>query len=92
MIDKPELRDQIIQARELATQIRSDFRRRGSSPQWSLVDSKIRKPLIEVQKWVQEELNRLKNPDPLAPVDRDAVPRQYSDLVKRYYERLSSGK
>jgi len=92
ILEDPEMRGRVAQAREQATAMRSEFRRHGSRPQWPLVQSQIQKPLIEVQQWVQEQLNQKKNPDRLAPIDRDQVPRQYSDLVRRYYERLSSGK
>ncbi len=92
LVDDPALRDQLTQARERATLMRSEYRRLGSAPKWSMVSMEIQRPLVEVQKWLQEELNRKKNPEKLTPIDRDQVPRQYSDLVRKYYERLSSGK
>ena len=35
-----------------------------------------------------DELARRGPKDNLAPVDRDPVPPRYSELVRRYYERL----
>ncbi len=92
LVEDPALRNQLTQARERATLLRSEYRRLGSAPKWSMVSMEIQRPLVEVQKWLQEELNRKKNPEKLTPIDRDQVPRQYSDLVRKYYERLSSGK
>ena len=92
LVEDPVLRNQLTQARERATLLRSEYRRYGSAPKWSMVGMEIHRPLVEVQKWLQEEFNRKKNPERLTPIDRDQVPRQYSDLVRKYYERLSSGK
>ena len=35
---------------------------------------------------------RLRQMDAPLPIDRDPVPRRYSEQVRRYYERLGSGK
>ena len=39
-----------------------------------------------------EEIARLEHDDKLVPIDRDPVPNQYSDLVRRYWKRLSEGR
>ena len=37
---------------------------------------------------IREELGRRNTQDPLAPIDRDAVPTRFADQVRRYYETL----
>ena len=38
----------------------------------------------------QKELARREKPDSLVPIDRDPVPQKFTDLVKRYYEKLGT--
>jgi hypothetical protein len=45
---------------------------------------------VEVRNRVAEELARREKADALVPIDRDPVPNKFSDLVKRYYEKLGS--
>jgi hypothetical protein len=47
-------------------------------------------PLAQVRVWVQEELTRQENASSLVSLDRDPVPENYSELVRRYYEKLGS--
>ena len=91
MVDRPELRNQIAQARDRARAARTEYKRHAKPPQWDLVNSGILKPLLEVRERVADELSRRESSDSLAPIDRDPVPNKYSDLVKRYYEKLGSG-
>lgn len=49
-------------------------------------------PLVEIRNRVAEELAKLDKENPLAPIDRDPVPREYRELVRRYYEELGSGR
>jgi hypothetical protein len=55
-----------------------------------LVKSQISGPLVEVRDRVAEELARREKSDSLVPIDRDPVPGKYSDLVRRYYEKLGN--
>jgi len=48
-------------------------------------------PLVEVRDRIADELSRHESNDSLAPIDRDPVPNKYSDLVKKYYEKLGAG-
>lgn len=91
MVDKPELRNQIAQARDRARAARSEFKRHAKPPQWDLVKTDILKPLLEVRERLADELSRRESKDSLAPIDRDPVPGKYTDLVKRYYEKLGQG-
>ena len=91
MVDRPELRNQIAQARDRARAARSEFKRHAKPPQWDLVQKDILKPLLEIRERLADELSRRESKDSLAPIDRDPVPGKYSDLVKRYYEKLGQG-
>ncbi len=91
MLDRPELRNQVAQARDRARATRTDYKRHGKPPQWDLVQKDILSPLVEVREKVADELSRRESNDSLAPIDRDPVPTRYSDLVKKYYEKLGSG-
>ena len=44
----------------------------------------------EVRAAIAEELVRREPRDQLVPIDRDAVPSRYQELVRRYYEALGS--
>ncbi|HXG46154.1 MAG TPA: hypothetical protein VNO52_00895 [Methylomirabilota bacterium] len=88
LIDLPDLRNEVVRARERARQMRADFKRHGKAPQWDLVQAQISEPLAEVRRRVAEELARRESNEALVPIDRDPVPQKYSDLVRRYYEKL----
>lgn len=88
MVDIPELRNQLAQVLDRARGIRADVKRQSKDPQWDLVKAEIVTPLVEVRQRISEELARRESSDPLVPIDRDPVPKKYSDLVRRYYETL----
>ena len=90
MIDLPELRNQVAEIRERAKAIRAEFKRHSKEPQWSMVQSQIMIPLAEVRSRITEELGRRESNDSLVPIDRDPVPKKFSELVKRYYEKLGT--
>lgn len=92
MIDEPDLRNELAQVRERARSVRSEFKRQGKSPQWPFVQTQIAEPLVEVRNRVAEELAKRESKDALVPIDRDPVPTQFSDLVRRYYEKLGQNK
>jgi len=88
LMELPEAREQMQEAREKAEQFRADFKRHGNSPKWGDIDTSILQPIREVESWVQQELLRKDSPDTLQPIDRDPVPPKYADSVKNYYEAL----
>jgi hypothetical protein len=51
----------------------------------------VAEPLRELRDRVAEEVRRRESPDSLVPIDRDPVPPQFADSVRRYYERLGTG-
>jgi hypothetical protein len=90
MIDVPDLRNEVARIRERARSIRTDVKRHSKTPQWDLVKSQVSTPLAEIRNRVAEELAKREKSDSLVPIDRDPVPNKFSDLVRRYYEKLGS--
>jgi len=88
LIESESARERLAQAREIAEEIRRDYKRRGSPPQWSLVEQGIAAPLTEVRGWLRQEILRLEEPDTLQPIDRDPVPQAFQESVRKYYESL----
>ncbi|MBC2604783.1 hypothetical protein [Pelagicoccus albus] len=88
LIEEPQIRSRIEEARERAEDARRDFKRHGELPQWDMVENGIATPLNEASAWLRSELNRIENPDTLQPVDSDPVPEAYESFVRRYYESL----
>jgi len=68
--------------------IRKEFLSTGARPDWAVVKTQISTPLAEVRNRVDEELARRASKEALVPLDRDPVPVQFSERVKRYYEEL----
>jgi hypothetical protein len=68
--------------------LRAEFKRHAKEPQWDLVRNQVYGPLTELRNRVAEELARAQSTESLVPIDRDPVPTKFSDLVRRYYEKL----
>jgi hypothetical protein len=92
LIDDPKMRAEVARIREAARSMRAEFKRHSKEPQWGLVRMQILEPLSEIQEKLKEEIARRESPDSLVPIDRDPVPDKYAELVRRYYERIGSGK
>lgn len=92
MVETPELRNQVAQARDRARAARNEWKRHGKTPQWPVVRAQVSAPLAEVRQRVAEELARRESNEARVPIDRDPVPNKYSELVRRYYEKLGSEK
>ncbi len=90
MIDVPDLRNEVARVRDRARAMHLEFKRHSKDPQWPLVKAQIAAPLAEVRSRVAEELARREKSDSLVPIDRDPVPNKFSDLVRRYYEKLGN--
>ena len=88
LVDQPDIRQRLSQAREEAERIRAEFRRHGSEPKWGVVNDGIIAPLKDARTWVAQELARYEDPNALQPIDRDPVPRAYQESVRKYYESL----
>jgi hypothetical protein len=57
-----------------------------------LIREMISDPLQQLSQRVNEELLRRQSQEALVPIDRDPVPPEYAEQVRRYYERLGSGR
>jgi len=88
MLDTPELRAEAARIRDRARSMRIDLKRHAQQPKWDLVNLQIAGPLVELRARVVEELARRESKEALVPIDRDPVPKRYSELVRRYYEEL----
>ncbi|MEE2947516.1 MAG: hypothetical protein VX392_04290 [Verrucomicrobiota bacterium] len=88
VIEIPELRNQVSEVRQSARDIRRDNKENGKPPKWDLVDMQILRPMTEINKRLEEELSLRQPKREMVPVDHEPVPAQYSELVRRYYERI----
>lgn len=88
MLDSPELRSEVARVRDRARAVRQEYRRLAKQPDWNQVRLRIANPLAEVRSRVNDALARLESNEALVPIDRDPVPAKFSELVRRYYERL----
>jgi len=92
MLENPKLKADVAKIRERARSMRAEFKRHSKVPNADLLNDQILKPMIELENRLREEIARRESKDSLVPLDRDPVPKQFEDLVRRYYERLGSGK
>ncbi len=91
LIEDPELRSEAARIRDRVRGEREEFKRHSKEPDPTRLRDLIAEPLMELRSRIREELRRQESPDALVPIDRDPVPPQYSEGVRRYYERLGSG-
>ncbi|HEV2392817.1 MAG TPA: hypothetical protein VG146_10690 [Verrucomicrobiae bacterium] len=92
VLDQPDLRDEVARVRDRARVIREEFKRDQKRPDWAVVRLQLLDPLTQVRDRIADELARRQSREALVPIDRDPVPNQYSDLVRRYYEELGKQK
>ncbi len=88
VVESPDLRNEIARVQDRARAARSEFKREGRKPDWAVVRAQILGPLVEVGSRLDEELARRQSSEAMVPLDRDAVPAKYTELVRRYYENL----
>jgi hypothetical protein len=91
MLPQDDLRNSVGQIRDDARSMRIDFRRDNQPPEAATINQKITEPLIELRRRLSEEIAKLNRENPVAPIDRDPVPSEFRDLVRRYYEELGAG-
>jgi predicted nucleic acid-binding Zn-ribbon protein len=92
MLADPELRSETARIRDRARGVRMDLKRHSQTPNWDVVASDILQPLVELRDRVLEEARRRQGEEDLAPIDRDPVPAEFQEQVRRYYERLGRGR
>ena len=82
------VRNEVARVRERARAVRLESKQKQQKPDWAVVRLQIAKPLAEVRNRISEELARRQSSEALVPIDRDPVPNKFSDLVRKYYEKL----
>lgn len=92
LLNNPELRNEAAKILDRARELRIDLKRSNEAPQVAHLNQRITAPLMELRDRVVEELSKKDAGKNLAPVDRDPVPAEFRDLVKRYYKELGAGK
>ena len=92
MMPEEDLRNQVARIADDAREMRVDFSRDNLPPEAAAIDQRITQPLLELRQRLSEEIAKLNRENPIAPIDRDPVPSEFRDLVRRYYEELGSGK
>ncbi|HZV36393.1 MAG TPA: hypothetical protein VFB72_17585, partial [Verrucomicrobiae bacterium] len=92
VLDTPEMRSQLATARERLVELRAQYRQSHIKPKTELVRKQILDPITEVRTQLREDLARLSNEKSLVPLDHDPVPENYSELVRKYYEKLGDGR
>lgn len=88
MLDLPDLQAQAARIRDRVRTTRMEVRRDLVPPRWDVVKLEIAGPLLELRDRISEELARRESREAVVPIDRDPVPKRYSELVRRYYEEL----
>jgi hypothetical protein len=91
LLDDPELRAQAARIRDRARGQREEYKRHSKMPDWNRLKDLVAEPINELRDRIAEEVRRRESPDSLVPIDRDPVPPQFAEGVRRYYERLGSG-
>jgi hypothetical protein len=89
-VDLPDVRNQLATVRERVGVYRRNYRENGRAPSKEELQNKVLAPLALARDWVGQELSRMQNDRSLVPLDRDPVQDKYSDMVRKYYEKLGS--
>ncbi len=92
MLPQDDLRNSIAKVLDEARSMRIDFARNNHAPESGSINQRITEPLLELRQRLSEEIAKLNKENPIAPIDRDPVPSEFRDLVRRYYEELGAGK
>jgi hypothetical protein len=92
LLDNPEMRAEAARLRDRVRGEREEVKRHSKEPDWNKLRDLVAEPMNELRKRIAEEIRRRESPDALVPIDRDPVPPQFAEGVRRYYERLGSGR
>lgn len=92
LLENPEMRAEAARIRDRVRGEREEFKKHAKEPDWTRLKDMVAEPLQELHRRISEEVRRRESPDALVPIDRDPVPPQYAEGVRRYYERLGSGR
>jgi hypothetical protein len=91
VVDSTDLRNRLATVRERVAGYRAEYRLRARKPTDEEVRAQVLNPMAEIRQQLLEDLARLQNARSLVPLDHDPVPDNYSELVRKYYEKLGGG-
>src|SRR5262249_47755693 len=92
LLENPDMRAEAARIRDRVRGEREEFKRHSKLPDATKLQQLVAEPLRELRDRVAEEVRRRESPDALVPIDRDPVPPRFAEGVRRYYERLGSGR
>ena len=92
MVGDPRIAAQAAAIRQRVAAIRADTKQNGLPPNWQTVEQTVAAPLAELRSAINNELLQRESTQAQVPIDSEPVPPAYQDQVRRYYERLGSGK
>ena len=92
LLQDPQLRAEAARIRDRARGAREEYKRHATEPDPKALKEMVADPIRELRDRVAEEVRRRESPDSLVPIDRDPVPTRFTEGVRRYYERLGSGR
>jgi hypothetical protein len=92
LLDDPQLRAEAARIRDRVRGARDDYKRHSKVPDPQQLKTLVAEPIRELRARIAEEVRKREKPDALVPIDRDPVPPRYAEGVRRYYERLGSGR
>lgn len=88
MVSTDQMRNRLSAIRERVRGARVEFKRHSLEPKWALLNDSVMSPLVEIRDEISEQLARMNSREAMVPIDRDPVPARFSELVRRYYEKL----
>lgn len=91
LLNDPDLRAEAARIRDRVRGAREEFKRHSKDPDWTKLKDLVAEPIGELSKRIAEEVRKRESPDSLVPIDRDSVPPEFAEGVRRYYEQLGSG-
>jgi hypothetical protein len=91
VVDSVELRNRLATVRERVAAFRAEYRLHAACRRRCRKVQVQVQPMTEIRVQIQEDLARLENARSLVPLDHDPVPDNYSELVRKYYEKLGGG-
>ncbi|MCM8540288.1 MAG: hypothetical protein NE328_08435, partial [Lentisphaeraceae bacterium] len=91
MLQNQKLRQRVAGIRDKMRQMEMEKKRHSKKPEKGDIKEKLYSPLVELNKALEEEIDRLSDTDDKVRVDREPVPSKYKKQVQNYFDRLGSG-
>ena len=91
MLQNQKLRQKVAGIRDKMRQMEMEKKRHSKKPEKVEVKNTIYSPLVELNKALDEEIDRLSDTEDKVRVDREPVPSKYKKQVQSYFDKLGSG-